>query len=308
MRRYFSIRACFHRSGAWIFGGLLFLILAQPAIAQRKQWSSKAQQASNAELVQWLHDDDIRWNAMAAGREITSRIGVPEHRRELLNLLRPYVFDRQPQVSLVAIGMHQRDRREVPYTKALAKEELELDRALLRASVDFLNHYTTCTYPNWIWQSVTYKDCVIFLLEKGPTYRKWLEPMLWQGLRTHDPYGSWIHAFLLASMGWQNFSAAQLSELSAVLMKRLKDNHIHDDALMCMVALFKLGQPIIPYLEKQLLKSTYLQQQAALTMLIFELNAPSAPDLTEAELRALNSFTFKCDFPIREWRFKSHSH
>lgn len=292
---------------------------------------SIARRASSAELVDWLRDDDVRWNAMAASRVLEKRSLQVEQQAELIQLFAPHLVSKDPQLRRAVTGYLQRiGRRGVGLEAASRQSSVFAPTAeLMTATVGFLDGYTTCTYPQWIRGSTWHRDCVLYLLRQGGDWRAHLEPMFWQGLGSKPKSQRWIYAFLLASMEWSAprlgaeeaaakprspavlraaYSTAQVEELTGVLLGQLTNNHLHDDALMCMNALYRLGEPAIPYLERAYRKSNEHQQKAALTLLLIELNAPSAPSLTADEIRALNRFTWKCDNPIRGWRFGRDSH
>ncbi len=260
------------------------IVLASAVLApQRQDLREVARTRSNAELIDWLRDDEVRWNASAAGAELVQRLELREHQAELSRLFELRLDDRDLQVRKVAIGVLQR---------------------LIRASASLLRNYTTCTYPEWIPGTSTQREAVLFLLRCRPVAGAVLDRVLRQELDRCAPGQGWIYAYLLAAAG----PSAPSEEIAPLLITHLRHNGVHDDALMCLNALYRLGPAIRLHARAALERSQDPQQRRALQLLLLELAGP-APSEAETQRRgALTRLTWKCLNPIRSWRFGRDSH
>ena len=71
------------------------------------EWASLAEDASSAELVVWLEDDEISWNASAAGRELLERVRDGERADDAVAALWAALESNDLQASQVAAGLLQ---------------------------------------------------------------------------------------------------------------------------------------------------------------------------------------------------------
>jgi hypothetical protein len=291
--------------------GLHCMMLSSVGVAAQEGTNEKslhsiARSLPNATLVEWLKDDDIRWNAAAAGLELVKRSKQVSQQKELIELLEPHLLSEDSQIRQVAVGVLQRIGR-VDVGAAPIRKGANVyapNAALMSASIRELNNYTTCHYPKWIGGSATQRDCVTYLLKVGPRQLKMLVPMLHKAMDGKLKRERWIYAFILASIG----STERFEQLTDLLSGQLVDNYIEEDALMCLNALYRMGDRVIPFAEATLKVSTDAQQQASLKLLLLELRTKDGDVVSSKGSSVWNLLTWKCDNPIRSWRFGRDSH
>jgi hypothetical protein len=254
-------------------------------------------------LVEWLRDDDIRWNATAAGAELQQRALRAANHPGLIRLLEPELNSPDIQVRKVALGVLQNLGRKgigLAPVNSLA-QVYPPSKAILQASVNILQNYTTCSYPEWIPGSASQRDCVRYLLRVGQEHLHNLQPILFQAMNQAPKHQAWIYAYLLAQLGCNT----RVEQIAALLIPQLKHNYIHDDGLMCLNALYQLGPGAITQAQATLKTSEDRQQIKALKLLLFELGNPPT---TPVPATPRNQLTWKCQNPIRSWRFGRNSH
>ncbi|NQU47838.1 MAG: hypothetical protein HQ519_04270 [Planctomycetes bacterium] len=257
-------------------------------------------------MIDWLRDDEIRGNGMAAGAELSQRAKIVKHQAEIIQLLEPHILSEDLQLQEVAVGILQKIGRIDVGQRALSKQSVTFPAspAMLTASIDLLKNYTTCRTPKWILGSAYQQDCVLYLLRQGQSHFKDVELKLYHAMNTSAEYQRWIYAFLLAHLD----SKSSTQRIAQILMKQLRDNIQHDDALMCINALYHMGRKIAPLARETLESSSDRQQIACLKLLLHELFPQSAGEISRNELRRLNVLTWKCANPIRSWKFGRDSH
>jgi hypothetical protein len=270
---------------------------------QKASMRALASKSTVGTLVEWLRDDDVRWNATAAGAELEHRSLRAANHQELIRWLEPELNSADVQLSKVALGILQRLGRKgigLSPVNPLARV-YPPSSDILRANVEMLQNYTTCRYPEWVPGSASQRDCVLYLLRVGPRHRSDLEPLLWRALEDSAERGAWIYAYLLAKLGSKN----QMDRLAPILIQGLKHNYLHDDGLMCLNALYRLGPEVMDQAQAALEVSHDRQQIRALKLLLFELGRSSG---TRVPAALLGQLTWKCQNPIRSWRFGRDSH
>jgi len=299
----------------WLGAWMLFLgpLVASPSPAASQQPDSsrdavyeRAAELPTSALIDWLRDDEIRWNGMAAGEEISRRSRVPAHQAEIIRLLEPHIRSTDMQLKEIAVGVLQKIGRIDVGQRARDKQSVifPASPALLAASIDLLKNYRTCRGTKWIRGSAFQRDCVLYLLRQGRSHFKDVELRLHHEMNTSAEYQRWIYAFLLAHLD----SKSDTKRIAKTLLKQLRDNIQHDDALMCLNALYHMGIKIAPLARETLESSSDRQQIACLKLLLLELSPQSAGEISRTELRELNVLTWKCANPIRSWKFGRDSH
>ncbi|MAF67304.1 MAG: hypothetical protein CMJ84_16810 [Planctomycetes bacterium] len=244
-----------------------------------------------AELTEDLRDDDEKWNATCAGRELSRRLSDPAEAYEARRHLEASLRSDDWQEKRIAIGLLQSaalaaDPRLAPYSPP---------EILLDLTVEQLDDWTTIDDPMWIMgDSQDSKSLPFAMAHLGR-----MERSLTQRLVSQPPDKRFVFAFLL---GWGE-RRHLVDQIAPELVGHLRDNGIRDDALMSMEALYALGEVVRPWLEVSLL-SADSQQRACIELLTLELDEPALTSEKQAGRSALNQVPWKCDDPVQSWRYR----
>jgi hypothetical protein len=250
-----------------------------------------ASKKSVFELVEDLRDDDVRWNATAAAKELIRRMHDPGQYTEVWRELDPALSSPDEQQRRIAIGLLQSlSKIRHPGVAAYIPSERLLD-----LTADLLDRWDCWYGVCWIPGDVYDEKSVAFAVDHIDR----MEERLARKLFTAPPSRRFIHAYILAREG-----RVHLAPLAApVLVERLRDNHIRDDALMSMEALFRLGAPAIPWLREAIAYADP-QQRDCIELLLWEYAEPASTPVERARRRHLNRVTWKCDDPVQSWRYR----
>ena len=129
-------------------------------------------------------------------------------------------------------------------------------------------------------------------------YLERMEERLVKKLKAVPAVKRFIHAYILGREGRGDFAPL----VAPVLVERLRDNHIRDDALMSMEALFRLGESAMPWMQEAI-ASADTQQRECIELLLWELADPAVTSEERARRRHLNKVTWKCDNPVQSWHY-----
>ncbi|MCK5941221.1 MAG: hypothetical protein KAI24_04555, partial [Planctomycetes bacterium] len=215
------------------------------------------------EWVDDLRDDDERWNATHAMRELSNyaRGEIPE--------LEHALGSHDPQLRHFAAGV-LRNRVEAGLARA-SDRLLRVSVAALRSDLDAVERAAMAT---WVYPLAP--RAARFLSERAQAAHEWLE----QGLFGADPQQRFLCAYLLAQAGLHRHAG----RIAYELVDHLNDNRIRGDAAMAAHGLYRLGGQAVPVL---LASRRYLDRQGRelADLIRFDLQSPPR---TKKDLYARN--------------------
>lgn len=275
------------------------------------EWRALSREASSAELVVWLEDDWIRWNASAAAGELYDRVLDSERADETVAALWPTLESRDKQASAVAAGLLQQAILQRPKDRPPLMPTLRL----LEVSVDEAIRYRGYVGGAWIPGELNTNDSVRFVERHAAEAVAFLLDRFEKASRPigkercfdckpgtpRDETGRFMAAYFLARVP----GVLPIEVHAAPLIEALEDNWRSYDALMGMVALDLIGPRAAGPVRRALAESTDAQQRACLGMLLAHWEAPPGSDGRERAIEALQKVrvTWKVRDPVAEWGF-----
>ena len=275
------------------------------------EWRALAEDASSAELVVWLEDDEISWNASAAGGELLKRVQDAEQADDAVAALWPALESRDHQASQVAAGLLQQAILHRPSGRPPLAPTLRL----LEVSVDEAIRYRGYLDWGYLPGELNTVDSVRFLERHAPEAVAFLLDRFEKASRPitriecedcepgtpRDRTARFMSAYFLARVP----GVLPIEVHAAPLIEALEDNWISYDALMGMVALDLIGPRAAGPVRRALASSQDPQQRACLEMLLAHWEAPPGSDGRERAIETLRQMrvTWKVRDPIAEWGF-----
>jgi hypothetical protein len=275
------------------------------------EWRALARDASSEELVVWLEDDWINWNASAAAGELLDRVQDSERSSDAVVALWPALESPDRQAANVAAGLLQQAFLHWPKDRPPLAPTLRL----LEVSVDEAIQYRGYVGSGWIpgelntLDSVRFierfaAEAVAFLLDRFEKASRPISPdrcFDCEPGTPHDETGRFMAAYFLARVP----GVLPIEVHAAPLIEALEDNWRSYDALMGMVALDLIGPRAAGPVRRALAESTDAQQRACLGMLLAHWEAPLGSDGRERAIEALRQVrvTWKVRDPVAEWGF-----
>ncbi|MGA1632733.1 MAG: hypothetical protein ACO4BU_11530 [Phycisphaerales bacterium] len=275
------------------------------------EWSMLAEDASSAELVVWLEDDSIPWNASAAAGELRERVQHSERADDAVAALWPALESPDRQAANVAAGLLQQAILHWPKDRPPLTPTLRL----LEVSVDEAIQYRGYVGSGWIpgelntLDSVRFierfaAEAVAFLLDRFEKASRPISAERCFGCEPGTPQDEtarFMAAYFLARVP----GVLPIEVHAAPLIEALEDNWRSYDALMGMVALDLIGPRAAGPVRRALAESTDAQQRACLGMLLAHWEAPPGSDGRERAIEALRKVrvTWKVRDPLAEWAF-----
>ena len=275
------------------------------------EWASLAEDASSAELVVWLEDDEISWNASAAGRELLERVRDGERADDAVAALWAALESNDGQASRVAAGLLQcaildRPKGRPPIAPTLRLLEVSVDQAIRYRG--YLDHpyipgeLDTLTSVRFIERHAA--EAVAFLLDRFEQASQPVGEIECQHCppgMVRDRTARFMTAYLLARVP----GVLPIEVHAAPLVEALEDNWISYDALMGIVALDLIGPRAAGLVRRALAASRDAQQRACFEMLLAHWEAPPGSDGRERAIAALRQVrvTRRVHDPLAEWGF-----
>jgi hypothetical protein len=248
---------------------------------------------SHPELVENLRDDDVRWNATAAGRELSRRLRDPLQSGEARLHLERALFSDDGQEKRIAVGLLQ----SLALDSNPALEPYTPPEVLLDYTANQLQGWDCWTQPAWIPGDTHDRKSVDFAF----AHIDRMEQRLVEKLASRPPEERFIFAFILGCSERRHL----VDQIAPVLIDHLRDNYIRADALMSMQALYALGDVTLPWLHGGV-SGADAQQRDCLELLVLELVDPALTPEQRAERARLNRVTRKCDDPVQSWRYRQY--
>lgn len=275
------------------------------------EWSSLAEHSSSAELVVWLEDDRIRWNASAAASELLDRVKDADRADDAVAALWPALESNDQQASRIAAGLLQQAILHRPKSRPPLAPTLRL----LEVSVDEAIRYRGYLDWGYIHGELNTLDSVRFLERHAPEAVAFLLDRFEEASRPisriecedcepgtpRDPTARFMTAYFLARVP----GVLPIEVHAAPLIEALEDNWISYDALMGMVALDLIGPRAAGPVRRALAVSPDAQQRACLEMLLAHWESPPGSDGRERAIETLRQvrITWKVRDPLAEWGF-----
>jgi hypothetical protein len=256
----------------------------------REEQRTWAETSSVYGLVDGLRDDDVKWNATAAAEELYRRMHDPLQFSEVVQELELALLSADGQQRGIATGLMQslsriRHPGVAPYVPS---------ERLLDLTADALDYWDCWIGGSWIRGSLNDEKSVAFTID----HLERMEERLARKLVTVPVKQRFIHAYILARERREHLAYLAVP----VLVDRLRDNWVRDDALMSMEALYRLGPAAIPWLRNAHAYADH-QQQGCIDLLLWEYADPAVTREERARRRHLNRVTWKCDDPVQSWQY-----
>lgn len=275
------------------------------------EWSLLAEDSSSAELVVWLEDDEIRWNASAAASELLDRVQDANRADDAVAALWSVLESRDEQAASVAAGLLQqailhRPAGRPPLAPTLRLLEVSVDRAIrYRGYLDWgylPGELNTIDSVRFLERHAP--EAVAFLLDRFEKASRPVDEIACEDCEPGTPRdrtGRFMSAYFLARVP----GVLPIEVHAAPLIEALEDNWISYDALMGMVALDLIGPRAAGPVRRALAASTDPQQRACLEMLLAHWEAPPGSEGRERAIEALQKIriTWKARDPLAEWAF-----
>lgn len=265
---------------------MIFLVFHHDApLSCASDFLDRMSKKSLAELIDDLHDDDVRFNAIHAWRELLLRRG-PEKIAPLEKALDSEDWQ-QRQIAADILRNADIHGRVDDYQPP--------DR-LIEATVEALRHDLL---PGWFsgeGQVLLYNatEAMRYLLFHPQLGTGLLE----KALNSEDRQQRFLAAFVLGATG----RSAQIERITEILIPHLKHDSLRLNACMATHALYGLGESVIPYLSDYR-DSPDEQQRAAVRLIFMDLKSPPQ---TKEELLSRrkhhNLSTVKPDPAFQLWR------
>lgn len=282
---------------------------AGDTVLSRDHWMDVAAVAADGELVDWLRDDSIRWNATAAASEIIDRLADPQRHAATMRALEAG-FDEarakgrhaDEQFFDALLGLLQEGVKSSRRDPAIPV--IEPSEALLRASIDPAAAFSGSIDYGWIPGSVGSRRSLAFLL----AHAERIGPTLVEAMRRRTP-GSRARsnlAFLVAHAG----GVAPVGEVAEILIDDLACNRRDYDALMGIVGLWRMGPAAAGPTRRALERASDPQQRRSLELLLAAWDWPAASGLRAAAAERLereNRLSWRMADPLDEWSFARHT-
>ncbi len=276
-------------------------------------WIGLAPLVSSEELMVWIEDDNIRWNASAAARELCDRVVDPDRADAAVAAIWRGLESRDEQVRNVSAGILQRAIMGRP--EGLAP--IEPPQRLIELSVDCAVRYRGHVGVG----DLAYELCEIRSVAFVERFAQVAAPLLllrFEEARSEElvpgedlPW--WCDP--VEDAQWQLFMAAYLlARVPGVLpiethveplIQALQSNWRDYDALMGMVALDLIGPRAAGPVRRALAQCQDEQQRGCLKMLLSHWEAPPESGLREHAVEELRKtpLTWKVGDPLAEWGF-----
>ena len=229
-----------------------------PAAAGARE--APPQRASEAELARWIADlahDDVRWNANRAYDRLAA---AGERARPAL------------EAALHSLD-HQQRQLAAHLLRWLGGEP---SRQLLLVSLEGLRHDRLPTDPavgHGFANLANARQGARFLVAHAARVR----PELLRGLQARDGQYRLLCAYVLAASG----TTRGIERTTQVLIEHLHDNDVRGDAVLAASALYRLGEPGLPFVRHAMGGA---DEQALALLKLVELDVRSPPE-SEAGLR-----------------------
>jgi hypothetical protein len=281
------------------------------AVLSQSDWQMLVAVAEDAELIDWLRDDSIKWNAMEAGGEILARLEDPARHGPMRSRLEAAFeealsqgIEADRQFHEAVLGLMQAALRVSIVDPQIPR--IEPSQRLLQASIRPAAEYWGWNSEGiWIPGSVSSRRSLAMLTAYAPQ----VGPMLVEAMR-EQRRGSRAEsnlAFLVAHAG----GVAPVAEVAAILIAGLEDNHRSYDALMGIVGLWRIGPAAAGPVRLALQSPKDLQQQRCLELLIAAWDWPAVTSLrSEAAARLYEPatrITWRVIDPLDDWWIGGHS-
>ena len=244
-----------------------------------------------AALVEELRDDDVRWNATGAARELLLRMEDPEQYATVHLELESALSSDDFQQARIATGLLH-TISETPPPRGL--DRYRPSETLLDRTADALEDWDADFDSSFIPGDLDDEKSVRFAV----AHIERIEQRLVHKLVALPEEERFIHAYILARA-----KRTHLTNLTApVLVTSLRDNDVRRDALMSMEALQHLGDAALPWLHP-FPSDADEQQRSCLELLLRERAGPARTRAERAERKALNQVTRTCENPLTGWRY-----
>jgi len=280
-----------------------------PRPLARWEWRNLACIATSAELLQWIRDDSIRWNATAAAEELLGRLDDPIERARIVDLLEEHLVAEGPapvpadeQAHRLAIGLLQ--AADEIAQRCEASGPRRPSPHLVAASVRIAGEFSGYQEIVWLPGSATARGSILFLRRHGDLAGSDLA----SAFRVEHPRrrASHTYAYLLAHAG----GIVPIEEIAPVLIAGLERNLRPYDALMSLDALGAIGPAAGGAAREALRTSRDPQQRQALELLLAAWDWPAESGLRAEAAERLgreNALTWKVGDPLADWCFRRHA-
>jgi len=288
-------------------GAIAVLLLVMPAMVvpaaavqsvnlSKDEWCELARVVTVEELVSWLRDDDLRWNATAAAEELCSRITSKDQAAEVAAALVPSLDAADRQEREVSAGLLQ-------IACSIEGSGVAPSSRLLEISVDDALGYEGSPPWRWIHGELDSFDSVAFVSR----HARDAAPILVDRLRAASKgrRGGRVE-FMAAYLLSFSPGAAPVEEMATPLIEALRDNHVSFDALMGLVALRQIGPAAGGPVRTALAASDDPQQRSCLAMLLADWDYPRDAPMRGQALESLQQarLTWQVADPLAEWTFE----
>lgn len=292
-----------------VAGGCSGVGWAWDTVLSRDHWMAVAEVAGDGELVDWLRDDSIRWNATAAASEILDRLSDPQRHATAMRTLEAAFEEAgakghraDEQFFDALLGLLQEGVRASQRDPAIPA--IEPSEALLHASIGPAALFEVYSDFAWIPGSVRSRRSLAFLLPHAPR----IGPKLVEEMRRREPRSRPRSnlAFLVAHAG----GVAPVEEVAEILIADLVCNRSDYDALMGIVGLWRMGPAAAGPARRALERATDPQQRRSLELLLAAWDWPLASGLRAEAAERLHResrLSWRMVDPLDEWSFSRHS-
>lgn len=283
---------------------------AWDTVLSQSEWDMLAAVAADAELVDWLRDDSIRWNAIVAAGELHSRLADPARHGPLTKRLEAALDESLSQGIAADEQFHDAVLGLMQAAIRISVEDSRIPRVepslrLLQASIRPATAFRGFNHDASITGGVSSRRSLAMLAVYAPR----VGPMLVEAMRRERP-GSRAQgnlAFLVAHAG----GGAPIAEVAEILIAGLEDNYRSYDALMGITGLWRLGPAAAGPVRRALQSPKDLQQQRCLELLIAAWDWPAVTGLRAEAAERLyereSQITWKVVDPLDDWWVGEHS-
>jgi hypothetical protein len=236
------------------------------------------------ELIQDLHDDDIRWNAAGAFEELRSRATVGNEKVAVSAALDRALYSNDTQQGDYALGLlfHLAEGCSDEFVPSEKMLEATAAAALLDES---LRYWT---------DAVDSRQILRFVLE----YKSHMLPYLRRAAHRGGSLIPFNLAYVLGMIG----SPEDISLVAGTLVEHLRDNHTANDALRSLEALYHMGPGVMPWVEGACY--SFDEQQAACAQLLkVEFIYPATTKAERVQRQCFNKVSTLYHDPVQEYHF-----
>ena len=274
-------------------------------------WTGLAPLVSSEELMVWIEDDNIRWNASAAAGELCDRVVDPDRADAAVAAIWRGIESRDEQVRNVSAAILQRAIMGRPEGLAPIEPpqwliELSVDCAVTYRgftgaggfpfelseirSVAFVERFAQRAAPLLL---LRFEEARSGELVPGVDLPWWCDPV------EHTQWRLFMAAYLLARVP----GVLPIETHVEPLIKALESNYRTFDALMGMVALDLIGPRAAGPVRRAMAQCQDEQQRGCLKMLLAHWEAPPESGLREHAVEELRKTPLTCKVgdPLAEW-------